>query len=351
MNEEQLKKQTQEIEQLLANAKISIAELNEIKSQATQARSTIKSRETESSNRCSEIDGLKAKANQIVTQINTSVQSVSEKITEIQVYYPKFIELKTKVENEETGLDALYTQVLDFRDDAVKVKKAADDQLIEIKGRLKDVDAIKIQTQDRKGEIDKLVGDSQSLRDSISQHLELIDPSVLRHEFKKREKTLIWFVGIWGTVAIISLIGFGVSILFVFNKLAVNGFSGWHDWYRILFTTPLLILVAWASKNYGEERKLLERYAFKAVISTSLTSYIKLLSDRFKDAHDEILAFTSEALRKLYKEPYEEIDVKKRGNISLWNIFKAEVELDEKVKNEVDKAVQKKVEKEVENLL
>lgn len=351
MNEEEFKKQTQEIEQLLSQARINISELNQIKDQSTQVRSTIKGRETESNNRFSEIESLKTKADELVAQINTSVQSVSEKVTEIQTYYPKFTELKELVENEDTGITALYTQIEEYKGDATKVKKEADDQLVEIKGRLKDIELIKTEALTRKGEIDKLVDDSHSLRDSISQHLEIIDPSVLRHEFKKREKTLIWFVIAWGLVAVLSLIGFAGGILYVFTKLAENGFSGWHDWYRLLFTTPLLILVVWAFQNYSQERKLLERYAFKAVISTSLTSYIKLLSDRFKDAHESILEFTMEALQKLYKEPYEDTDVKRRGNISLWNIFKAEVELDEKVKSEVNKVVEERVEKEAKKTL
>lgn len=348
MEPELLKQQSEEIEGLLAQAKQHLTELNELKESATHIRSVIKGRETEVNNRTGEINELKGRADQLETEINKTVQAAVAKANEISEYYQKFSELKEKVDNEDEGVSALLAEVEAYRTDAAAVKKDADNQLVDIKGRGNEVEDIRLKAESSKNEIEELAENSKSLRDSIHEHLELIDASVLRNEFKKREKALLWFVIAWGIVGIFSLGGFAGGLLYVFSKLAANSFIGWHEWYRLLFTTPALVLFFIAFRNYSQERKLLERYAFKAVISTSLTSYIKLLTDRFND-EETILTFTKEALQKIYREPFEEVETKSRGYISLWNVVRAEVELDERVKDQLNKNIEKKIDQEIKN--
>ena len=81
------------------------------------------------------------------------------------------------------------------------------------------------------------------------------------------------------------------------------------------------------------ERDYEERYAFKAVLSTSLESYIKLLRDKFPDDKEPLLKFTLKTIDTIYEKPYARKD--KRMKIVLgWKIINMGVEVDEKHKQE-----------------
>jgi len=106
-------------------------------------------------------------------------------------------------------------------------------------------------------------------------------------------------------------------------------------WSRYLFTSPAIYLVYLCSKNYNLERDLLEKYAFKAVLSTSLSSYIKLLNEYFPDKGAEILSFTLDSTAKIYKEPYHEKDKKRKIMFGIKSIFNVGIE-DEEIRKDID---------------
>lgn len=347
MTPEELQQMTKEAEQLLITVRDSVQELTSIKGEVNTLRQTIKSRATESENKLGEIERLKMSAVQYEQKITTALQQVSAIVNDIQKYQPTFQALREKVEHSETGVDALLVETAAFRDDVASLKKETENLLVDIKGRLSDIEKLKAEAAAGRDLVKGLAEESQSLKESIQEHLQLVSDSTLQNAFKEREKTLFWFVWGWLAVSVLSLIGLAGGVLYIFSKLAGNGFQGWHDWYRALFLTPILYLVIWASRNYAQERKLLERYAFKAVVSTSLTAYIKLLTDRFEDAQEEVLRFTKDALKTIFKEPHEDLEANKmKANISLWNVFKADIELDEKTKEKIKEQAEQAAERE-----
>lgn len=342
MENSELQQNTEKIRTLLSSAKSDLAELREIKDQATNIRSTLRGRNTESESRLKVITQLNVSASQLEEQIRTSVSAVSLVVSEIQKYKVGFDKLESNINDEDTGIGALFEEVKGYRDDVEVLKKEADGLVVDIKTRFNEVEQIKIQATEGRDHIQTLAADSESLKESIRENLELVTDSVLQNAFREREKALFGFVRAWLVLAVVSIVGLAVGVMYMFNKLSMNGFDGWRDWYRLLFLTPLVFLVGWSTRSYGQERRLHEKYAYKAVISTSLTSYIKLLTDKFEESQDEVLVFTKEILAKIFKEPYEDHSAKIRGNFSLWNVFKADIELDEKTKESIILQAQKR---------
>lgn len=78
---------------------------------------------------------------------------------------------------------------------------------------------------------------------------------------------------------------------------------------RLVFITPLVVVAFVASRQFSQERKLLEEYAFKAATAQSLKGYTLLLNEQFKDmpeARKEILQFTIGAMQNIYdRQPLE----------------------------------------------
>ncbi len=345
MTEEEFQQKRQEIEQHLKLAQDSVQELASVKEEALNLRRTILSRSTESEKGNDKIKELKTSAEQSELQIRASLEQVAKIISDIKEYEPTFQKLKSKVEDGEEGIEALHNKVEIYRDDASVLKKEAENLLVDVKGRLSDIEKLKVEATEGRDEIIGLAEESEILKKDIEKSLKYVTDSTLQESFKVREKDLFKFVIIWLAVSIFSFLLFAVGTIYVFTELAKNGFQGWEDWYRILFVAPLLYLTIWSSRNYAQERRLHEKYAFKAVISTSLNAYIKLLTDKFDNAQEEILDFTKNTLTTIFKEPYEDVDSKVKGNISLWNVFKVDVELDENNKKRIKDEVESKIEK------
>lgn len=78
--------------------------------------------------------------------------------------------------------------------------------------------------------------------------------------------------------------------------------------FRLGLASPVVAYTTYSGIQYGKERRLLEKYAFKAAIAASLESYTEILSKNFKtQSKKEILEFVLESMRIIYKDPNEEI--------------------------------------------
>lgn len=270
------------------------------------------------------INKIGVNAQTALDQINSKVNSIAEKVQEIEKYYTSiFIPLKAKIDDGETGLQAVLGSVINFKNEIIKTKSGADDNFREIKN-LKDQSVeLRDESEKSKNEIEELKKKSAEFKDSIGETLELVTASSLTDSFIKRSNAISQNVLFWKRATLISVLFLGMSVLFIYylqNK-APDGFQNWHSWYRYLFTSPLIYLVYLCSHNYNMERDYEEKYAFKTVLSTSLQAYIKLLSNKFSDKKEELLRFALTSIERIYREPYYDRDESQEVYGGFKNIF------------------------------
>jgi len=298
----------------------------------------------------SQAEETKNQSQQKLEEIDNNLTSVSSKVDEIEQFYIKFEELKGKVENEESGLQAVLGVVTDLKNQIIKVKASGDEDLRVIKNTKEKTTELKKHAQTDKHTIEDYKKTSEGFKNSIGEILELTTASSLKNEFKTRKDEIQKAVNFWKWFLTGSLLFLAISVLVIYaiQSLSNGGFEDWKQWYRYLFVSPIVYLVFLSSKNYSYERDLLEKYSFKAVLSTSLRSYIKLLKDfYFPDYKEAVLDFTLDSTNKIYKEPYSEKAKRKKfifGIKSIFNIGMEDEDLIEKEKiqetkeNKIDNA-------------
>lgn len=170
-------------------------------------------------------------------------------------------------------------------------------------------------------------------------------------EFDKRRKAvtldlLKWekYV-LWSTVVLFTvIIGLFAWQLYLYDGNLKELTMDISFYLRLLFTSPIIYYITFASLQYNRAKKLVDIYSYKTTMAMSIKSHLELLTtnENFKHFDKEILQFTLESFEKIYKEPYDNSDDLKM-KLKLMN-----VELGiEKTKNKEFKEVFIKKEKEI----
>ena len=327
-----------EIQNILDKAKTKYSELEQEYTKFSDLRSELQNKaigirnfHSNSENKSNNINSLLDNTQVKIQEIEAAKNKINEIQQEINTYYQKFIELRDQLDNEENGLEANFNWVKEKKEDTSKKYE----EIITIHTNS---DNLKKQIEEYKNEIQKIKEKSEEFKKSIGETLDLVTEKNLENAFAERKKEIKESLLFWKWFLVGSLIVLGVAIIFIYYVQAkYNGFQDWKQWYRYLFTTPIAYLVYLSSKNYNLERDLLEKYSYKAVLSTSLRAYIKLLRDHFpgEEEKKKILKFTLESTDKIYKEPFDDKDKKKKFLFGIKSIFNIGIE-DTEVKKMIE---------------
>jgi len=251
-----------------------------------------------------DIDGLKKTAQQRLQNIEDLLAQVQSKIDQMQKAYEGFLVVHGKITDEKTGLEvilasatnlqkksnALFVEIQSFRDESnkyleeIKTNKAASDKLrSEIEANLQ-------VTKEKRSEVEKITN--------------LITDTGFANAFQEREKMLRITSLVWLLVFVLSVLALTVILLYVFNG---------HDsvpelsvlLYRITLTSPLLLLIGFSIRQYGNERKLNEKYAFKAVRAVVIREHTDFLIEELKRTDEATAEFIRNSMVGLYSEPFD----------------------------------------------
>lgn len=78
--------------------------------------------------------------------------------------------------------------------------------------------------------------------------------------------------------------------------------------YRLSLTSPLLFITSFAISQYSRNKNLADRYAFKAATAGTIKHHVMFLRENFKNDEGSVIAFATDTLTKIYKEPYNHQD-------------------------------------------
>ena len=237
-------------------------------------------------------------------------------------------------------------QATDLKTKISEAKTSVDETRLSIEKIKTQLEELKGEAEKDRDEIKKYKEESDQFKKSIFDTLELVTDKSLTNAFQKRKDQISVERYIWLAILIGSTAALAWAVIHIYNMQAglPNGFDDWSMWYRYLFTSPLIFLVYLATTNYNLARSHLEKYAFKEVLSVTLTSYIKLLSTRYPDDKKETLEFTLKTIDSIYEKPYEDDKHHKTKLYFGWkNIINGGIELDKKAKASADVKIDESV--------
>ena len=336
------------IEEYLAQA----TELNEkITDEETGLQAILESAQELKNN----INTSKVNADAQLQKITEALNSVQSNIEEMETAYTEFTELNEKITDEETGLQAILDQAVELKSEIVAVKSNAETVYKEIRifrdnaaGYIKDIENFKGNAENVAQGIQNKYDESVEFKEKIQEIYSIGTKGAHANHFVERRNQLRWMFIAWMIISLTFLIA---TIILAICVIAPMADKMKHSLdvnlsallLRFSILTPTTFAFIYSLNQYSQERRLYEKYAFKAIstysIETSLNTLLrstKGLSDQSRDK--KITDFAICTFNSIYQEPIE--TKKERWSFGVGNkILKLTAETNQtvgKIHQEVD---------------
>ena len=259
-----------------------------------------------------ELKSAKDECENLIAELNESTELPEQVLTHI-----------ADLKSELSTIQAAYTttttyinEIKDYKDNFDTIKNSIDEELTEATEQNKALQGYIKDTTDLIKTIKDETKRSATLLDDARNTLKIITDSSLSSVFiersNDRKKARRWWLGGVSIYFILFVVALYFIIVGVATDPKLSGNIG--TWIlKIAITAPFIYLLYFVTRQYSHERDLEEKYAFKALISQTISNNTKLLKDEF-EAHaartpavyDKMLDFTIESLRSIYSEPFRE---------------------------------------------
>jgi predicted nucleic acid-binding Zn-ribbon protein len=251
-----------------------------------------------------DIEQAKTTAQQRLTDIDGQFVQAQEKIAQVQKAFEDFIAVQTKITNPNTGLQATLNLSTDLQRQSSETFAKIDSFHEQSKKYLEQIKTNKAETDKIKNDAQQNLKEIDLNKAEIEKITALITDTGLANAFQKREKMLRISAGLWLAILVFSVVG--LALMLYFSFVGIQGVPELSViLYRLTLTSPLLFLIGIAIKQYGNERALNEKYAFKATIAAVIKSHSDFLIQVNGKAGVEDSSFMRDVLGGIYVEPYE----------------------------------------------
>jgi hypothetical protein cdiviTM7_01408 len=301
------------------------------------------------------ISASKVSADAQLQKITESLNSVRSSIEEMETAYTEFTELNNKITDEETGLQAILDQAAELKSEIVAVKSNAETVYKEIRifrdnaaEYIKEIENFKGNADNTTQKIQNKYDESAELEKKIQEIFDIGTKGAHANYFVERRNQIMLVFIAWGVVSLLCLTA---TVFLAVHFIAPMADKMKHSLdvnlsallLRFSILTPTTFAFIYSLNQYSQERRLYEKYAFKAIstysIETSLNTLLrstKGLSDQSRDK--KITDFAICTFNSIYQEPIE--TKKERWSFGVGNkILKLTAETNQtvgKIHQEVD---------------
>ena len=341
-----------EIKKKIEEYLVQVTELNEkITDEETGLEAILESAQELKNN----INTSKVSADAQLQKITEALNSVHSNIEEMETAYTEFTELNEKITDEETGLGAILDQATKLKSDIVAVKSNAETVYKEIRifrdnaaGYIKDIENFKDNAVNVTQGIQNKYDESVEYKEKIQEIYSIGTKEAHANHFVERRNKLKRMYIVWMIISLLFLMA-TVTLAICFIAPMADNMKHSLDinlsalLLRFSILTPTTFAFIYSLNQYSQERRLYEKYAFKAIstysIETSLNTLIRStegLSDQSRDK--KITDFAIRSFNSIYQEPIE--TKKERWSFGVGNkILKLTAETNQtvgKIHQEVD---------------
>ncbi len=292
-----------EAENILNQVKTKNSEIESILGEVRAISENIKSEVDQSKNKIdSKVNEIDTKINDISAKegsIDTLVQQAQTKTSEIENLNQKLLDLKTKIEDPATGVDAILIKI--NADNGVTAEKVSEAQAL--------VNTITAFSETSKT-LDEQIKENKEHIEGYKKEIEImygfINGSGLAHSFMERQGKLSGRVTFWQWLTLISVLVL-TGILYFLYKNPLGNTTNWVEMflYKITYSAPGIFVLWFSALQYSRAQRLMESYAFKAATAKALENYTEVLERRFNQPEykQSILDFVLSSMQEIYKHP------------------------------------------------
>ncbi len=249
------------------------------------------------------LESIETKLNNIVSSESsaaTLLQQIQSKVVESEALTQRLVELKAKIEDGSTGVEATLTQL------AAKNTTATE--------KLTEAESLVKQITDFTGTATILESEIKVSKEQVNGYIKEIEKmysyingSGLSHSFTERQNELKDGVIFWRNITLASILILG-GILFYLLKHPLDFVVTWYELflYKVTYSSPGIFLVWFSALQYSRSQRLMDSYAFKAATAKALENYTEVLERRFGTDltyKKDILDFVLSSMKNIYQHP------------------------------------------------
>lgn len=282
-------------------------QFNEIKGKISGANGEIDTLLNSARSLQKDIERIKTDSQQILDNTRKAFDGVQTEIQNMKTAYQEFLIIKNKIDDEKTGLKAIFDSIQEFFKKSDYLNKEIQSFREESKKFLEDIKSNKNDSDQLKSEIKDNLSETKNNKEEIQKITDIITDTGFANAFQKRAKGLFNGYRVWGAILLCSIILLSILLYILFSGHLDGEIPDIKNtFYRLSLTSPLLLLVGFAMSQYTKERNLNEKYEFKATTSIVVRNHIKFLMDTF-EKDERVISFAMETFKSIYKEPYNNI--------------------------------------------
>lgn len=308
---EEVRVSLEKVKTRIAEMDVSYSNFREIKGNISSINSEIQNLKEQSLGLKDDIQRAKSEAQEHLENIDWIYSDFQSKIKDMTEAYQSFISINEQIENEETWLEAILNSVKSIKNKSNTLFKEIQDYKDEANNVVSEINRNKLKSDELEKKISENLESSNSSKAEIEKITGLITDVAFHERFDERKKELAEDMGkilSWKNIFLWSLSLLAVAVIFLQTPWSwlwdLNIYEAFFS--RLLLTSPLIGLSIFSWIQYGKERDLLEKYAFKWSASVILRHHIDYLtSNEFID-DSKISDFSIETFSMIYNPPYEE---------------------------------------------
>lgn len=287
------------------------------------------------------ISTYESDANSKLTTAQEHLDDIAKKSSSMTTAFDEFTATKAKIDDKETGLEALLREATEYTDSILQTKTTAESELLSITKFNEESGELVEEIKGSRQTVENYEKESETLTDDIRATLNKTASYSLSKALRDRTRGLTWLLVFWGLVSLlaIALLIIGVAIIFyalflheantsaeVAARLK-DGPTLTSVVSKVLFTTPLVYAVYFTTSNFGHVRDLRDKYAWKETVAKNLQTYVKTLKEEFPDDKYEgaRFSFTIKTVNGIYSEPHP-APKKKKYNFGINKVFQIGLE-------------------------
>jgi hypothetical protein len=255
-----------------------------------------------------DIERAKNDAQVNLDKINQYLDSFSEKNQKMQSAYEDFLIIKDRIDDENNGLKPVFEFVQTIKEKSQELHKAISSFREEGLSVLTKIRKDEEEVSEIKSKIEENFNYSQEKKSEIETATGLIIDTGFSEKFERRKREIeknLTGIFSWKNIFFYSVIILAGTLIFLFSGIfAPNDKDLVSLIRRLLITSPIMLLIGFASNQYSKERDLAEKYAFKASASAAIRSHVDYLKTVDHDSI-EFKKFVIGAFNTIYKEPYD----------------------------------------------
>ncbi len=309
-----------EIGGYLETASTSIKSLQTLSESASELKGKIEARSGEidallNSSRTFSADVEKIKLASQTTHDKTVAlfEDFQTKVGEMQTAHASFLQIKTKIDDKDAGLNAILLIVQEAQGQAETLLEEIEALKITATEEVSQITELKKVSTEQAGEIAQSLTFVKDTKAQVEKISGIVIDEGFADTFERRKKQIEqdlsgWLS--WRNIMLASVLLLVFAVLLPFTTffesyLSFGDLMGTHGFFvRFFYTSPFIFLILFSSIQYSKERQFLEQYAFKSASAAAARNHIDYLIKNFTVKDAAVSAFAVGVFKSIYTEPY-----------------------------------------------